>query len=162
MEGKKARAAWGWKLLHALSSLLQRNLRAPRAGRVTNVSAPHSCARKWLPTPALWSPLELSDVTSDLVCKSPPLQKGEADMIGGFLSKLFVVAYKVSTVLIAVRKAASLHCQHRAVLSHRKPHTARFFSFAFFLFFFEIFPTPIGDCASGLCFILANLRFRVG
>lgn len=64
-----------------------------------NDSNTHSRARKWLLTPALWSPLELSDPISDSVCKSPPIPLAEGgNSPDRFPSQFLVVqAYKVST-----------------------------------------------------------------
>lgn len=52
-----------------------RDLRTPQSNPVQNDSLTHSRARKWLLTPAPWSPLELYDPASDLVYRPPPLQR---------------------------------------------------------------------------------------
>jgi len=79
---------------------IQKSPQTPRSSPMKNDSNTHSRARKWLLTPALWSPLELSDPISDSVCKSPPLpplQKGAIHLIVFFSQFLVVRAYKVST-----------------------------------------------------------------
>lgn len=81
----------GVERLHAdLEFCKYRNLPRPWSSPVTNDSITRSHARRWLLTPALWSPLELSDPSVTWAAGAPPFAGG-SDVPDRFLSKFLVV-----------------------------------------------------------------------